>query len=153
MFGPVGVLLLTYVVTEIVVIVGVAKLIGVLPVLLLVAMSSLVGVVFVRYQAVRMVSNTLATAVKRQRFDSAPLVDGTTNLLVGVLLILPGFVSTAFGALLLLPPVRRMVRPFAFARASTWTGFTKRFGTEVVDVTLVDDLPPKPSQSTRHELG
>ena len=153
MFGPVGVLLLSYVVAEIVVMVVVAEMIGAVATLLLLAASSLLGVLFVRHQAARMMSNSVDPMVSVRHVDAAPLLDGVARLFAGVLMIIPGFVSTILGLALLLPPVRRLIRPVVFVRATGWTGFTKRFGADVIDVTLVDDPAPKPSQSTRQELG
>ncbi len=151
MFGPVGVLLLTFLAAEIVVSVVVARLIGVLPLLLLMLVSGLIGTRVVRRQGARMMSNTLGSVAANGRLDSGNIVDGTANLFAGVLLVVPGLVSSGLGALLLLPPVHRLIRPLAFARASRWTGFTKRFGSDVIDVTVVDDRP-KPSQSAQREL-
>lgn len=154
MFGPVGVLLLTSVVAEIVLIVAVASAIGVVSTLFLLVCLSLLGITLVRYEATRMLTHAFGSGDR--------MVDGTARLIAALLVAAPGLVSTAAGAALYLPPVRRIIRPFAFARATSWTGFTKRFGGDVIDVDTVDivdisvetvDVPPRPSQSTRPELG
>ncbi len=154
MFGPVGVLLLTSVIAEIVLIVAAASAIGVVPTLFLLVGLSLLGITLVRYEGARLLSQGLTSGDR--------VVDGTARLVAALLVAAPGLVSTAAGAALYLPPVRRIIRPFAFARATSWTGFTKRFGGDVIDVDTVDghradvhsaDVSPRPSQSTRPELG
>lgn len=149
MFGPVGVLLLTSVIAEIGLIVAVASAIGVVSTLFLLVCLSLLGITLVRFEAARMLTQAFG--------PSDRMVDGTARLVAALLVAAPGLVSTAAGAALYLPPVRRIIRPFAFARATSWTGFTKRFGGDVIDVDTVDietvDVPPRPSQSTRPELG
>jgi UPF0716 protein FxsA len=44
------------------------------------------------------------------RIPGAHLVDGGLVLLAGMLLVIPGFVTDALGIVLLLPPVRALVR-------------------------------------------
>jgi UPF0716 protein FxsA len=51
------------------------------------------------------------------KVPAAPLVDGVLILVGGVLMLVPGFVTDALGLLLLLPPVRALVRRFVLARA------------------------------------
>ncbi|MDA3038064.1 MAG: FxsA family protein [Actinomycetota bacterium] len=139
-----GVLLLTSFVVEIVLLVAVASAIGAIPTVFLLIGVSLLGITLVRYEGARLLSQGLASGER--------MVDGSARLVAALLVAAPGLVSTAAGAALYLPPVRRVIRPFAFARATSWTGFTKRFGADVIDA-ADGDVSPRPSQSTRTELG
>jgi UPF0716 protein FxsA len=94
---------------EIAVMVKVAESIGTLNMFGLLLVVSVAGVFVVRHQG--------TTAWQRIRVDlqdgkvpGASLVDGGLILAAGVLLVIPGFVSDACGLLLLLPPVRAVVR-------------------------------------------
>ena len=49
------------------------------------------------------------------RVPTRQLLDGALVLIGGVCLIVPGFITGVFGALLLLPPVRAVVRPLLLA--------------------------------------
>lgn len=49
------------------------------------------------------------------RVPTQQLLDGALVLVGGVCLIVPGFITGVFGALLLLPPVRALVRPLLLA--------------------------------------
>ena len=88
-------------------------------------------------------------------------IDGLIVLLAGVLLVVPGFVTAAIGALLLLPPVRalmrgRIMRSFRTKASLTFRvvdGFGRRVdfrGGQTFDTSAseVDDRPPR-----RPELG
>lgn len=94
---------------EILVFVEVALAIGwPLALLLLLGISAL-GVQLLRVQGRRAVERaSLAMAERRASADAA--LDGALALLGAALLALPGFVTDAFGALLLLAPTRALVR-------------------------------------------
>ncbi|MEZ5229083.1 MAG: FxsA family protein, partial [Acidimicrobiales bacterium] len=81
------------------------------------------------------------------------------GLIAGVLIGFPGFVTTAVGAVLLIPPVRKAVEPRLAARASSWSvPFINRSGSlhdarrpgrrgpsgdgTIIDVDLVDRAHP-----------
>jgi UPF0716 protein FxsA len=106
------VLILVFVVApliELAVFVQVAHWIGYLDSFLLLVLISVGGVLIVRYQGIgvyRKVRGQLRAGV----VPAAELVDGLVILVAGVLLILPGFISSIVGLVLLIPPVRRFVR-------------------------------------------
>jgi UPF0716 protein FxsA len=103
-------LLLGGAVLEVLVAVRVADLIGVLPVVLLLLGGSLLGARVLSRRAIQAWRRVGAAAqgggpVGRRVADTGLVV------LAGVLLVLPGLVSGALGLLLLLPPVRAVLRP------------------------------------------
>lgn len=74
------------------------------------------------------------------RVPTQQLLDGALVLVGGVCLIVPGFITGVFGALLLLPPVRALVRPLLLAwmaRRATRLARSGRMSGIVVD-TVVD---------------
>jgi UPF0716 protein FxsA len=94
---------------EIYVLVQVGSAIGALDTIGLLLLVSLIGAWIVKQQgsgAVRRIRDELAMG----RMPGASLVDGALIFCAGVLLLVPGFVTDAFGLLLLVPPVRHLVR-------------------------------------------
>ncbi|HXY92733.1 MAG TPA: FxsA family protein [Acidimicrobiia bacterium] len=96
-------------IVEIAVMVKVAEWIGVLNMFGLLILVSLVGVLIVKHQGTG-TWRRIRAELGAGRVPGASLVDGALILAAGVLLIIPGFVSDGLGLLLLLPPVRAVVR-------------------------------------------
>jgi UPF0716 protein FxsA len=147
------VLILVFVVgplVELAVFVQVGQWIGYPEALLLLLLISIVGIFVVRYQGLgtyRRVREQIRAGI----VPAADLVNGLTILVAGLLLILPGFVTSIVGLLLLLPPVR------AFVRALLRRRFSVRAANRVVKVVntrssvtrdgpsdVVEVLPPSP---------
>lgn len=85
---------------------------GVGTTLLLVMASSLLG-----YSVLRALGRTTAQEVTRalqqMRDPAQGMAHGVLQLLAGVLLLVPGFLTSAIGLLLLIPPVRGLVMALA----------------------------------------
>jgi UPF0716 protein FxsA len=94
---------------EIAVIAWVADWIGLGLTLALVLVFSIAGAVLAKREGV-VVWNRMRSTLKRGEMPSAELVDGFLVLLGGALLLTPGFVTDAFGILLVLPVSRAMVK-------------------------------------------
>src|SRR5262245_13557738 len=77
----------------------------------------LVGVWVVKREGLRVVSRFRQVAVAGAS-PSREIADGVCILTAGILLIIPGFISDAVGILLLLPPVRAVVRPWLVRKFS-----------------------------------
>jgi UPF0716 family protein affecting phage T7 exclusion len=92
---------------ELAIFVQVAHWIGVLEALVLLIVISIVGVFIVRHQGLG-VYRRVRAEIRAGIVPTVQLVDGLLILIAGVLLILPGFVTSVFGLLLLLPPVRNV---------------------------------------------
>jgi UPF0716 protein FxsA len=84
---------------------------------------------------------------------SKEVADGTLILLAGLLLIAPGFISDIIGVLLLLPPVRAIVRP-VLVRRSTVRGRIIRatYGGTVYDTTEHGTVYDTTEHTKPHEL-
>jgi UPF0716 protein FxsA len=105
-------------IVELTVIVQVATWIGVLDTIGLLLLVSILGAWLVKRQGMGLARRVQAE-LQAGRVPGASLVDGLLLLIAGLLLVVPGFVSDAFGLLLLLPPVRALVRAWLRRR---WQG-------------------------------
>ncbi len=82
--------------------------IGALPVVLLTVATAAAGIGLVRAQGL----HTLRSAQRELDAGRAPVAEmmhGAMLVAAGLFLLAPGFMTDALGALLLLPPVRRLV--------------------------------------------
>jgi UPF0716 protein FxsA len=102
-------LLVLWPLVEIAVFLQVVQWIGVLDTLAVMLGISLVGAWLVKRQGVGTLAR-MRTELNDGRIPTGPMTDGGLLALAGFLLLVPGFVTDAFGLLLLLPPVRALVR-------------------------------------------
>lgn len=87
---------------------------GLLPTVLLIVVTSVLGMISIRSEgiaALRGVQRDLRRGVP----PSLGLMTGVLRVLGAVLLAIPGLVTSALGLLLLVPPVRALVAPAAVA--------------------------------------
>ncbi len=96
-------------VLEVFVFIEVGLAIGWLWAVVLLVGTSVLGVQLLRIQG-RAAIERVSVAVSERRAPGAAALDGALGFLGGLLLVVPGFVSDAFGALLLLTPTRRLAR-------------------------------------------
>ena len=101
---------------EIYVLVLVGSQVGLLGLLGLLVASALLGGWALRREGRRSFT-ALVDAARRGRPAEAEVADGMYVALAGVLLVVPGLLSTAAALLLLVPPVRRVLARRAAARA------------------------------------
>jgi UPF0716 protein FxsA len=109
------VLLLAVPLIELVVIIKVGSAIGAFETVALLVLCSLVGVWLVKQQGLAVLRRAQREA-DAGRVPTTSLLDGVLLLVAGGLLIFPGFVTDIVGALLLLPPVRYVLRRLLVAR-------------------------------------
>jgi UPF0716 protein FxsA len=102
---------------ELYVIVEVGGLIGALPTIGLLLATSLLGAALLRHQG-RGAWRRFNEAVAARRFPGREAADGAMITLGGALLLVPGFVTDAFGLLLLFPPTRAIARRLLGAYAA-----------------------------------
>lgn len=136
---------------ELYVIVQMAQRIGLLPALGLLVLLSLFGAWLVRREGVA-VLRRLRGSLADGELPTKPLVDGGLIVVAGALCIVPGFVSACIGLLLLIPPVRAVVRNRLIARWSIpgASRITRRFSSGgVIDVEYLGDVTPKNPGSAR----
>lgn len=102
-------------VVEVTVMIQVGELIGFLNMVGLLLVVSLAGAWLVKRQGVGVMARIREQRMAG-RLPAADVFDGAFILVAGVLLVIPGFVTDALGLLLLLPPVRAVVRRFVSRR-------------------------------------
>jgi UPF0716 protein FxsA len=94
---------------ELYVIIQVGQAIGALPTIGLLLLDSLLGSWLLRAQG-RTVWRRFREALSAGRPPARETVDGALVIVGGALMLAPGFITDAFGVLLLLPPTRAAVR-------------------------------------------
>jgi len=94
---------------ELYVIVQVGHAIGVLPTIALLVLSSLIGTALLRSQG-RAVWRRFRAVLASGRPPARETIDGALVIVGGALMLAPGFVTDALGALLLAPPSRALAR-------------------------------------------
>lgn len=103
------ILLLAWPASEIAAFIGVARWIGFAGALAGIVLSSLAGLMLLRVQGLATAQRAQAQ-LNRGEMPVGALFDGACLAVAGLLFLLPGFVTDAIGAVLLLPPVRRVIR-------------------------------------------
>jgi UPF0716 protein FxsA len=102
-------LLICWPVAEVFVAIEIAQAIGVLLMLLALVASWPIGSWLLRAQG-RAAWRRLGEAAARSRPPGREVLDGALIMIAGVLLIVPGFITDALAAVLLLPPARALAR-------------------------------------------
>jgi UPF0716 protein FxsA len=82
--------------------------IGLWPTLLIVLLTAIVGTALVRSQGTQVV-HALQGSFQAMKDPTEPLAHGAMILFAGALLLTPGFLTDAFGFLLLFPPFRNLI--------------------------------------------
>ena len=120
---------------EITVIIKVGGLIGAWPTVGLIFATAVAGSALVRAQGFHILTRAQQTLDSGQ-FPAEELFDGMSLLVAGLLLLTPGFVTDAFGLVLLVPPFRRVIAGWVWRAllrspnvhfSGTW-GHTERHG-------------------------
>jgi UPF0716 protein FxsA len=110
------ILLVLVPVVELFVMVQVAGVIGALPTVVLVVAVSLAGAWLMKVEGLG-VLRRMQRQLDAGELPTNEAVNGVMILVGGLLMFVPGFVTGFLGLLLLLPPVRALVRPLVVARA------------------------------------
>ncbi len=92
-------------VIEIAVFIEVGGRIGLWPTVGLIVLTALVGTALLRHQGLSTLARARAS-LDQGKLPMRELLDGVCLLIAGALLLTPGFVTDAVGALLLVPPLR-----------------------------------------------
>ncbi|MGF1598594.1 MAG: FxsA family protein [Acidimicrobiales bacterium] len=157
MFSRAALAVFVVVVTEIVLFGAMARVVGVIPVVVVSMAAAVVGMVLIRRNVGRLVTGGIGPLLEG---DTSASVAGDRLLraLAGLLLIVPGLLTGLTGAVLLLPPVRALVGAQARRRLARFipsdlglpfvpngwsrTGSRSRFwAADVVDVDVVREEP------------
>ncbi len=117
MFVPLLLLFIVLPIVELAVIIQVGHAIGVLNTIALLLLVSFIGSWLVKREGLA-VWRRFQDQVHRGQVPGKEIADGVMILLAGALLVSPGFVTDVFGVLLLLPPVRAVVRAALLRRTA-----------------------------------
>lgn len=135
-------LLLAMPVVELAVIVQVAEQVGVVETLALLVGISIAGAWLLKQQGLA-TWRSLQTTMAAGRVPTKEATDGALILFGGALLLTPGFVTDAFGLVLLLPPTRALVKSSFRKLFASWA--VRRAGRAgVVYEATVKDARRKP---------
>jgi UPF0716 protein FxsA len=96
-------------IVELWVIIEIGSLIGVWPTIALLIADAVLGSLLLRHQG-RGAWRRFNEAIAQRRFPGREVADGLLIAVGGTLLLTPGFVTDVFGAILLIPPTRAIVR-------------------------------------------
>jgi UPF0716 protein FxsA len=135
--------LLVVMLIELYVLVQVASAIGVLNAIGLLLAISIIGAWIVKRQGMAMWRRA-QLQVTAGRVPTKEMADGVLLLLAGVLLLVPGFVTSAIGILLLLPPVRALVRGVLVRRWAGKVTVIRSTYRGPIDTTATDGRPDAP---------
>jgi UPF0716 protein FxsA len=94
---------------ELVVLIKIGAAIGALDTIGLMILSAIVGTALVRAQGLTVLGR-VRDSLARDIFPAKAMFDGLCLLAAGILFIIPGFVTDAIGLVLVLPPVRALLR-------------------------------------------
>lgn len=146
--GALVVIFIVVPLVELYTLVQVARAIGAVPALLILAVVSIAGAALVKRQGIAVLGR-IRRELDGRRMPTEHLADGALLLGAGVLLTVPGFVTDAVGLVLLVPPVRRAVASFLRRR---WTRkgrvVTATYHGAIIDTdtTSGPGRPPSPPQ-------
>ncbi|WP_144524022.1 FxsA family protein [Bacillus pumilus] len=87
-----------------------SKIIGILPTMLLIVVTSALGAYFARKQGIEAFQK-VQRDLQYGKMPGGTIVDGFCILIGGLLLLIPGFLSDIIGALLLIPMTRKQIKP------------------------------------------
>jgi UPF0716 protein FxsA len=140
-------------VAEIFIFIEVGNAIGWLLAVVVLLGTSVLGAQLLRIQG-RAAIGRVSLAVAEHRAPARAAIEGVLGFLGAVLLVVPGFLTDALGALLLLPPTRALMRRWLSrhyaGRTMRFVATTGRFASrdrgrhpDDVESTVVDDDPPQ----------
>jgi len=107
--------LMAMVLVEIYVMIKIGSAIGAFNTIAILILVSIFGLWLTKHAGFA-VLNRMRMQVEAGKMPTAEIIDGVLVLAAGLLLVFPGFVSDAFGLLLLFPPTRGVARNFAMRR-------------------------------------
>lgn len=109
----ISMLIIGTILLELAVFIIVGKAIGVIPTLLFVICSAIVGFYFIKQTGLQSMK-AIRSSIELGQAPGMALVDGFLSLLGSILLIIPGFVSTLVGALMLPSVTKNLFKPAIF---------------------------------------
>jgi UPF0716 protein FxsA len=93
--------------------------IGVFPTVLMIIATGVAGAYLAKKQGLETIRKARED-MQYAQFPGDVIIDGLCILVGGVLLLTPGFITDATGFLLLLPPTRKLFKPFIYKLFKKW---------------------------------
>nr|WP_295969955.1 FxsA family protein [uncultured Bacillus sp.] len=112
-------LLITIPAAEIGILLFSGKMIGVLPTVLMIIFTGILGAVLAKKQGLK----TIRKANEQLQYGRVPgdeMMDGLCIVIGGIFLLTPGFLTDLLGILLLLPPTRSFMKPLMMKMLQRW---------------------------------
>jgi len=161
MFSRPAVVLFALAVAELFVLTRIASAIGAGPAVLALILLSVTGIVLFWRGGARFLAASVDRVTAAGVQKESVVADRAMVVFGALLLIVPGFLTGLIGILLLVPPIRTLVRPVVLHRIQPWIQpnlqfrQVRWFGRDVVDVDIidVDDAPNENQQTQRPELS
>ncbi len=98
---------------ELAVFIVVGKIIGVIPTLLFVVGSAVVGFYLTKKTGLQS-AKAIQSSIQLGEAPGVALINGFLSLLGSILFIIPGFITTLVGALMLVPLTKKLFKPAIF---------------------------------------
>jgi UPF0716 protein FxsA len=124
---------------ELAVMIKVGGVIGVWPTIAIVLGAGVLGAALARHEGLRTLRG-VQTDLAAGRLPGDRMIDALLILVAGVLLVAPGFVTDLIGILLLIPPVRVLVRDYLKRRFAAKFTIINMAGPEATNPPPRDDL-------------
>lgn len=102
-------------IVELYLLIKIGGVIGLLPTIALVILTAAIGSQLVRRQGLTAMQR-IRESQARGETPALPMLDGAALLLAGFMLLTPGFISDAFGFVLLVPALRKRIARRLLAR-------------------------------------
>lgn len=103
---------------ELMLLIKVGEIIGILPTILLVIATAVIGVSLLKRQGLAALTKA-RTTVEAGEFPVESVVDGACLLVAGAFLLTPGLLTDTAGFLLLVPAFRRSISHWLFSKLSS----------------------------------
>ncbi len=111
------VLIITVPLLEIYLLIQIGSLIGVLPTILLIVLTAVLGAALLRQQGLATL-NRFRASLERNELPAMEILEGVVLLVGGALLLTPGFITDVIGFLCLLPVSRQAIVRNVLSRAA-----------------------------------
>ncbi|GIN58858.1 UPF0716 protein YtzA [Lederbergia ruris] len=95
------------------------KLMGIIPTVLLIIVTGMVGAYLTRKQGLNVLYQ-LQGQIQNGQPPGVAILDGVCILIGGILLISPGFITDVTGLILLVPFTRKFIKPYLLKLVKRW---------------------------------
>lgn len=115
----------------------VGSVIGALPTILVSIFTAVLGGALVRMQGMSVLVR-VQESLAREQAPAMEMMEGAVLMVSGLLLLLPGFITDAFGFLMLVPPVRKAFILAVLKRSGTLRPATRTDVEESVQIHIIE---------------